>query len=201
MSTTAQPTTPALDGFVAVWASSATIAPGLSCIELDALMGLFGAAGEPEAAAVWIEAHADHGGCDGHSLPEAPTAPATAGDLFDRDGNYCPPPGTEYPFAVSDIARAAVALLPDGWQAESRNSWGTCGSIFNSDRKFTLLVDEDNDLCLDYRRLPDERLPDVLPEGVVKYLDGFFFELAAAADGLHSLAVKVAAAVRAATGS
>ncbi|MFE9882586.1 hypothetical protein [Streptomyces sp. NPDC005784] len=41
----------------------------------------------------------------------------------DDAGHYHPEPGTEYPFAVSDIGRAAADLLGDEWFADS-GSWG-----------------------------------------------------------------------------
>ncbi|MFD0440607.1 hypothetical protein [Streptomyces chartreusis] len=41
----------------------------------------------------------------------------------DEAGHYHPEPGTEYPFAVSDIGRAAADLLGNEWFADS-GSWG-----------------------------------------------------------------------------
>ncbi|MEU6357582.1 hypothetical protein ABZ896_51195 [Streptomyces sp. NPDC047072] len=44
--------------------------------------------------------------------------------LDDATGHYHPEPGTEYPFAVSDIGRAAADLLGDEWSADP-GAWGT----------------------------------------------------------------------------
>ncbi|MFG2785730.1 hypothetical protein ACGFY7_48925 [Streptomyces prunicolor] len=41
----------------------------------------------------------------------------------DAAGDYHPEPGTEYPFAVSDIGRATADLLGNEWFADS-GSWG-----------------------------------------------------------------------------
>jgi hypothetical protein len=41
----------------------------------------------------------------------------------DAAGHHHPEPGTEFPFAVSDIGRAAADLLGDEWSADS-GSWG-----------------------------------------------------------------------------
>ncbi|CAM5363251.1 hypothetical protein [Streptomyces viridochromogenes] len=46
----------------------------------------------------------------------------------DEAGHYHPEPGTEYPFAVSDIGRAAADLLGDEWFAES-GCWGVRGYV------------------------------------------------------------------------
>ncbi|MFD6783563.1 hypothetical protein [Streptomyces diastaticus] len=39
---------------------------------------------------------------------------------FDVLGRYNPAPGTEYPFSVSDIARATAHMLGPEWDTESR---------------------------------------------------------------------------------
>lgn len=50
----------------------------------------------------------------------------------DEHGRYNPAPGTEYPFSVSDIARATVQLLGPDWHAES-GFHGTTGDITSPD--------------------------------------------------------------------
>ncbi|WUT01794.1 hypothetical protein OHA46_34115 (plasmid) [Streptomyces sp. NBC_00708] len=107
-----------------------------------------------------------------------------------------PHPAPEHSFSIFDIARAAAGILSDDWKAES-GDWGVTASIFNGVRSFCLAVDEEDELCLDYDRPSYERLPDVLPPGVVAYGGGLFFEAAHAAEGLNALSAKVASAVRA----
>ncbi|THA29838.1 hypothetical protein [Streptomyces sp. A1547] len=59
---------------------------------------------------------------------------------------YDPAPGTEYPFAVSDIARHAVKLVGDDWHAES-GYWGVVGEITAPDgARFVVGVDHEGDL-------------------------------------------------------
>ncbi|MEJ8654670.1 hypothetical protein WKI65_43230 [Streptomyces sp. MS1.AVA.3] len=41
---------------------------------------------------------------------------------------YVPAPGTEYRYAVSDIARKAAKLLGQSWDSES-GYWGVTGQI------------------------------------------------------------------------
>lgn len=48
----------------------------------------------------------------------------------DDHGRYAPAPGTEYPFSISDIARAAAPLLGDDWQAEA-GTWGASGTVMS----------------------------------------------------------------------
>ncbi|MEU2026921.1 hypothetical protein ABZ565_33010 [Streptomyces sp. NPDC016469] len=107
-------------------------------------------------------------------------------------------PAPEKPFSIFDIAHAAVGILSGDWKVES-GEWGVTASIFNDARSFCLAVDEGGDLCLDYDRPSHERLPDVLPQGVVSYGGGLVFEAACADEGLNALSAKVASAVRAAT--
>ncbi|GHG80676.1 hypothetical protein [Streptomyces griseocarneus] len=69
---------------------------------------------------------------------------------YDDHGRYHPAPGTEYPFSVSDIGRAAVQLLGPDWHAES-TPWGVGACIEHEDEpgaNFLLAVDEDGDLYL-----------------------------------------------------
>ncbi|MGW7090018.1 hypothetical protein ACWGH2_41915 [Streptomyces sp. NPDC054871] len=57
-----------------------------------------------------------------------------------------PAPGTEYPYAVSDIARKAAELLGEGWGSES-GYWGVTGQIHTPDGEtVTIGVDHDGDL-------------------------------------------------------
>ncbi|AKN68707.1 hypothetical protein QR97_01805 [Streptomyces sp. PBH53] len=101
---------------------------------------------------------------------------------YDDHGRYSPEPGTEYPFSVSDVGRAAVRLLGPDWHAESA-SWGVGASIEHKTHGlFTLGVDEDEDLCVTSDRHGTAPL----------------FELCAA-DGLDTAAARVADAVRAFT--
>ncbi|MFE0058750.1 hypothetical protein [Streptomyces sp. NPDC059003] len=66
---------------------------------------------------------------------------------YDGHGRYAPAPGTEYPFAVSDIGRAAVQILGPTWHAESL-PWGVGAYIEEEGEAFgyKLGVDEDGDL-------------------------------------------------------
>lgn len=52
----------------------------------------------------------------------------------DGHGRYTPAPGTEFPFSISDIARAAAPLLGDDWQAEA-GPWGASGTVMPSGRE------------------------------------------------------------------
>ncbi|GAA5070569.1 hypothetical protein [Streptomyces similanensis] len=115
---------------------------------------------------------------------------------------YNPAPGSEYPFSVSDIARAAAHQLGDGWSAES-GPWGVTGTVSGPyNAKFTMAVDYDNDLCISWDRFVGDGFPEhpELPESVCDYDDGVYLELAAACDGLEYLADRSAAAIRAVTG-
>ncbi|MEV0965523.1 hypothetical protein AB0J25_23585 [Streptomyces sp. NPDC049910] len=126
----------------------------------------------------------------------------TATPLYDANGNYNPAPGTEYPFSISDIARATARLLGDGWTAES-GSWGITGTLAGPcSTEFTFCVDYEDDLVIAYRYTTDDDFPDApkLPEGALKCDAGVYLELASASDGLDSLAERSAAAIRAITG-
>ncbi|MGW2109930.1 hypothetical protein [Streptomyces sp. NPDC001948] len=130
-----------------------------------------------------------------------PNTPETP--LFDRNGNYTPAPGTEYPFSVSDIARATAQLLGDGWTAES-GYWGTTGSVSGPFiASFTFLVHEDGDLCIAYDQMKDDAFPDNphLPLGTFSYTNGVYLELACIVDGLEALAERAADSIAAITGT
>ncbi|MFZ3557140.1 hypothetical protein [Streptomyces sp. BH055] len=74
------------------------------------------------------------------------TAHEGVGLPHDEHGRYVPEPGTEYPFSVSDIGRAAVQLLGPDWHAES-TSWGVGAQIQHTDgAHYLLAVDDDFDL-------------------------------------------------------
>ncbi|MFF7415664.1 hypothetical protein [Streptomyces lydicus] len=143
-----------------------------------------------------------------------PTVPLTAGPkcegrqpaleapLFEENGTYNPAPGTEYPFSISDIARAAVRLLGTGWRAES-GYWGITGAICGPYvAEFEFVVDYQGDLTITYTLYEADDFPHIpeLPEGMKECGEGFYFDLACAADGLDSLAERCAAAIRAVTG-
>ncbi|MEU1355370.1 hypothetical protein ABZ410_15925 [Streptomyces cinnamoneus] len=102
---------------------------------------------------------------------------------YDDHGRYHPAPGTEYPFSVSDIGRAAVQLLGPDWHAES-SSWGVGACIEHQDEpgaNFQLAVDEDGDLYI-WANLRDESRT--------------YMTDASSAVGLPALAALVADAVR-----
>lgn len=127
---------------------------------------------------------------------------STIGTDYDEHGRYMPAPGTEYPFSVSDIARATARLLGADWTAES-GPWGTTGTLTGPhSADFTFLVDEESDLLIDYRYSTDDDFPEhpELPDGVLTCDSGVYLELASSTDGLDALAEKSAAAVRAITG-
>ncbi|RZU28238.1 hypothetical protein EV284_6404 [Streptomyces sp. BK022] len=115
---------------------------------------------------------------------------------------YNPAPGTEYPFSISDIARAARTLLGPRWLAESGH-WGTTGTLsaaYTAD--FTLSIDSEGDLCIDFTRYTEDGFPETpeLPEGVEDMDGGVYLPVACSVDGLDELAGIVAAAIRAVTG-
>lgn len=123
-------------------------------------------------------------------------------DQPDPTARYCPAPGTEYPFSISDIAHATSALLGDDWTAEAGH-WGTTGTLsgpYSTD--FVFLIDEEGDLCIDYRYSTDDAFPDkpTLPEDAIACDLGVYLEYATSIDGLDSLAGRAAAAIRAVTG-
>ncbi|MFD5790476.1 hypothetical protein ACFWH1_28120 [Streptomyces sp. NPDC127037] len=181
----------ALTDFVTTWGSSTSVAPALSCAELDALLGLFRAAGKPDTAAAWIGAHAERGDCEGHDTTVAPVT--VQGD----DG---PPPGTEFPFSISDVARAVARRLGDGWSVET-GSWGMTATVTSPDGiDFKFYVDEEDDLIVEY--WPGDDFPES-PELAADFREcdnGIYLELARHSDGLDHLAGRYAEAIRAVTG-
>ncbi|MFB6505550.1 hypothetical protein ACFC07_22335 [Streptomyces sp. NPDC056099] len=57
-----------------------------------------------------------------------------------------PAPGTEYPYAVSDVARKAAELLGQGWGSES-GYWGVTGQIHTpAGDTVTIGIDHEGDL-------------------------------------------------------
>ncbi|MFD5790477.1 hypothetical protein ACFWH1_28125 [Streptomyces sp. NPDC127037] len=100
-------------------------------------------------------------------------------------------------FSIADVACAAARALPGGWGVK-RGDWGVSATLFSGSRSFRLYVDEHGDLCLDYERPADERLPEVMPRGVGVYHGGSFFEAARPGEGLHALSGKIASAVESA---
>ncbi|MEU5748163.1 hypothetical protein ABZ804_21825 [Streptomyces sp. NPDC047726] len=133
--------------------------------------------------------------------PQAP-AGSVVEDLYDEDGNYSPVPGTEYPFAVSDLARAVRALLGKGWTAESGH-WGTTGTLTGPyTASFTFQIDYEGDLCVEYDLLVCDAWPESpsLPDDFRDWDHGVYLALACSADGLDRLAEQHADAIRAITG-
>ncbi|SEE82861.1 hypothetical protein SAMN05216483_6684 [Streptomyces sp. 2131.1] len=116
---------------------------------------------------------------------------------------YEPAPGTEYPFSISDIARATAQLLGPGWSAES-GPWGVYGVISGHPyvADFVIEVDYEGDLTISYTGYEDDSLPESpeLPEGVADRPGGVYLVEAYAGDGLKALAERAAAALRAVTG-
>ncbi|MCG8971824.1 hypothetical protein [Streptomyces sp. CL12-4] len=126
----------------------------------------------------------------------------TTAPEYDENGNYTPAPGTEYPFSISDIARATARILGAGWTAES-GYWGTSGVVSGPfTAEFEFLVDNEGDLCITYDHFVVDGFPEVpaLPDGVKDCPGGVHLVLACSADGLDSLAERSAAAIRAVTG-
>ncbi|MFF3710286.1 hypothetical protein [Streptomyces phaeochromogenes] len=96
-------------------------------------------------------------------------------------GHYHPEPGTEYPFAVSDIGRAAADLLGNGWFADS-GSWGVRTYLQTDDERdwYTLAVTESGVLHIE-----------TLPEAHRTDLVGVW-----PSDGLADIAARVADTIR-----
>ncbi|MGW3335584.1 hypothetical protein ACWDF9_34165 [Streptomyces rubiginosohelvolus] len=202
----------ARDVAAALAPSAEHLASAVTCYELDELLDLFVATGHEAAAARWIEFHEGGKECEGHTVPDAPapapvTPPAPAAaerPLHAANGEHTPEPGTEYPFSVSDIARAVSALLGDAWMAKSTGSWGTTGTLsgpFIGD--FAFETDYESDLTISFSRYTDDNWPQTptLPDGFEACDEGVYLVGASASDGLEHLAEKYAAAVRAITGT
>ncbi|MFF0133301.1 hypothetical protein ACFYTG_47835 [Streptomyces mirabilis] len=79
----------------------------------------------------------------------------------DAAGHHHPEPGTEYPFAVSDIGRAAADLLGDEWFADS-GSWGVRAYLLADGENdgYTLAVSDSG--VLHVETLPEARRTDVV---------------------------------------
>lgn len=103
---------------------------------------------------------------------------------YDDHDRYNPAPGTEYPFAVSDIGRAAVQLLGPKWHAESL-PWGVGAYIEEKGEHYGYLLAVDTDG--DPMTQGDLYISDDQRGGSRTELDG-----ATAADGLDELAERVA---------
>ncbi|MFF4410134.1 hypothetical protein [Streptomyces sp. NPDC001404] len=101
---------------------------------------------------------------------------------LDSQCRYSPAPGTEYPFSISDIGRAAARLLGEDWEAES-TPWGVGAYLEHNGGPggFNLYVDSDGDLYV------KPELSDAGPT---------FLRDLTAADGLDTLAACVADTVR-----
>ncbi|WP_435060228.1 hypothetical protein [Streptomyces sp. bgisy060] len=99
----------------------------------------------------------------------------------DEYGRYTPEPGTEYPFSVSDIGRAAVQLLGPDWHAESF-PFGVGANVTRkgSAHAFHLGVDDDGDLFLSGKERGSSQSD---------------FPSASSTDGLTALAELVAAKI------
>jgi hypothetical protein len=120
----------------------------------------------------------------------------TSGEAYD------PAPGTEYPFSISDIARATARLLGDGWSAES-GPWGVTGTVSGPyTTSFEFVVDYEGDLAIRYASYTADGFLEEpeLPQDVRDHKEGVYLYLACSADGLDSLAERCAAAIRAVTG-
>jgi hypothetical protein len=79
----------------------------------------------------------------------------------DAAGHYHPEPGTEFPFAVSDIGRAAADLLGAEWSADS-GSWGVRAYLQadDEDHGYALAVSDSG--VLHVVTLPEGRRIDVV---------------------------------------
>lgn len=107
---------------------------------------------------------------------------------LDDHGRYVPEPGTEYPFSVSDIGRAAVQILGPDWAAES-TPWGVGAFLQYQDEAFGYLLLVDTDGAPHAHG--DLYMADDSNNGSRTYLPGV-----TAADGLPALAARIADIVR-----
>ncbi|MYR09036.1 hypothetical protein GTY62_00080 [Streptomyces sp. SID724] len=117
-------------------------------------------------------------------------------------------PGHTCPFNVATFATDVARLLGTDWSAEPRRR-GTAATLTGPYHKhFTVRVDWEEDLCLEYDRPGDDWPEDPdLPEGFVAYESelrdrvlGVFLDSASPTDSPQYLAEAYAAAVRAITG-
>lgn len=103
-----------------------------------------------------------------------------------------PAPGTEYPFAVSDIGHAAVARLGDGWKCEAWR-WGV-GAFLEHEGvgSFHLGVDDEGDLGV---RLDESKVsPDFYADSAADGLDAATDWLVGAIDRLVKADARLAKA-------
>ncbi|MGW3491621.1 hypothetical protein [Streptomyces sp. NPDC001054] len=63
----------------------------------------------------------------------------------DHLGRDCPPPGTQFPYSVSDIGHAAVRLLGESWTCEP-GAVGVSATFAHDDCSFAIGMDDDGDL-------------------------------------------------------
>lgn len=79
----------------------------------------------------------------------------------DAAGRYHPEPGTEFPFAVSDIGRAAADVLGEEWFAES-GAWGVRAylQVDGENEGYTLAVTDGG--VLHVETLPEARRIDLV---------------------------------------
>ncbi|WP_333735029.1 hypothetical protein [Streptomyces sp. IBSBF 3010] len=186
----------ALTDFVTVWGGSTSVAPVLSCAELEALLGLFVATDQQDTVTAWITAHAERGDCEGHDTPTAPRA----GRTVETGSVYCPPPGAEFPFSISDVARAVARRLGSGWSVET-GPWGLDGEVTSPcGTVFKLYVDDEDDLIAACSSHSDFSKDLNLPDGFLGCDGGIYLELASYSDGLDYLAGRYAEAFRAVMG-
>ncbi|MEU6379603.1 hypothetical protein [Streptomyces sp. NPDC046909] len=103
--------------------------------------------------------------------------------LLDAAGHYHPEPGTEFPYSVSDIGRAAADLLGDKWSADS-GSWGV-RSYLQADGEnngYALAVSDSGVLHIETLPLPEAHRVDLFAVWPC--------------DGLGNVAARVADAIR-----
>ncbi|MEU5959335.1 hypothetical protein [Streptomyces sp. NPDC047525] len=135
--------TDAVAHFASVWSSAATgeeVVPALTCKEVDALAGVFRAAGAQEAADAWTAEHTDTDtGCQGHDSEqdaELRKADGNGGDDF--------APGDKYSYCIADYADAAALSLGKGWAAKP-GFLGAWGVVFTTDGRVSLRLYADGD--------------------------------------------------------
>ncbi|MCT9075269.1 hypothetical protein [Streptomyces fulvoviolaceus] len=99
----------------------------------------------------------------------------------DEAGHYHPEPGTEFPFAVSDIGRAAADLLGAQWSAEP-GCWGVRGYLQADGENFGYTLAVTDSGVLHIETLPEAHRTDLV--GVWP------------SDGLADIAARVADTIR-----
>ncbi|MEV8344481.1 hypothetical protein [Streptomyces niveus] len=172
-----------LDHFAQTWSdlTGASVAAALTCTELDALLPLFVAAGAADTAAAWIEWHDRVPPCEGHEVPGT--------TLADE-------------FTVYDVVQTAAFLLGGDWKT-APGTLRAAGVLTHHSlaTEFTLRVDHDGDLVIDFHPDSGDMLPKKpeLPEGVYAFTGGVAFTGEYASVGVNVLAERVAATLRAVT--